>query len=344
MAHTERGALRAGPRGFTLIELLVVIAIIAVLIALLLPAVQQAREAARRTQCKNNLKQIGLALHNFESTFKKLPMGQLGEWQEGAVSGSADDKQWTGPLTQILPFLELNTIYDQFDPITKTEEEKPSPSLNYTGSIWTTNTKSWNLAFSRIPGFVCPTSDPYGGGGVATDGLPRYINFYDGNFSSASYYSINTYPWLNDMGRSTYLPVGGYTYEATDPDPSPWPGYWNQRKGAFRRRSATRFGQVTDGLSNTFFFGENQGGKRNATLSYTWPWIATPMCYTGWTPGPMTGPLSQVETQVFNSAHQGGVIQFVMGDGAVRAINKDMNFSTYVYLSGIADGNVVGEF
>jgi prepilin-type N-terminal cleavage/methylation domain-containing protein len=96
-------------RGFTLIELLVVIAIIAILIALLLPAVQQAREAARRTQCKNNLKQIGLALHNYESTHSILPAGTFNAVAGGGVSNNAS------PIPMILPFIEQGNAYTLFD-------------------------------------------------------------------------------------------------------------------------------------------------------------------------------------------------------------------------------------
>src|SRR5262245_5365142 len=99
---------------FTLIELLVVIAIIAVLIALLLPAVQQAREAARRTQCKNNIKQLGLALHNYEGTFKALPPG--GTRPLGTQITNGSDNNWgTNWVTRILPFFDQANLYNQYD-------------------------------------------------------------------------------------------------------------------------------------------------------------------------------------------------------------------------------------
>ena len=97
-------------RGFTLIELLVVIAIIAILIALLLPAVQQAREAARRTQCKNNLKQIGLALHNYESTHTILPAGTF-----NTIAGTGGISNDSSPHPMILPYFEQSAAYNLFD-------------------------------------------------------------------------------------------------------------------------------------------------------------------------------------------------------------------------------------
>lgn len=128
---------RSKPRGFTLIELLVVIAIIAILIALLLPAVQQAREAARRTQCKNNLKQIGLGIHNYESTYSRFP--SAGEYTDN----STIDRRFfpVSLYVAILPFVEQANIYSQWN-----------MNVHYT------NAANANLAKSKVPGYVCPSN------------------------------------------------------------------------------------------------------------------------------------------------------------------------------------------
>ncbi|MDZ4686586.1 MAG: DUF1559 domain-containing protein [Planctomycetaceae bacterium] len=128
-------------RGFTLIELLVVIAIIAILIALLLPAVQQAREAARRTQCRNNMKQMGLALHNYESTFTKFPAS--GEFT--AAAGSATPYRSftaTSTYTQMLPYIDQAPLYNSFD-------------LN---QHYTAAGANRTAAKTAIPAFLCPSN------------------------------------------------------------------------------------------------------------------------------------------------------------------------------------------
>ena len=119
--------LRTRRRAFTLIELLVVIAIIAVLIALLLPAVQQAREAARRTQCKNNLKQIGLALHNYHDIFERLPIGAT------IASDGTAHHGWTTP---ILPYLDASPVYNNLDLNRPWNDPKNAPFLRCPYSVY----------------------------------------------------------------------------------------------------------------------------------------------------------------------------------------------------------------
>ena len=132
-------------RGFTLIELLVVIAIIAVLIALLLPAVQQARESARRTQCKNNLKQFGLALHNYHDVHGTFPGGVVSTANEVGVSPTSSWVGWSG-VSMLLPFIDQAPLYSTLD----------------FNTYWDTGAANQLGTRVVVPGFTCP-SDPVGG-------------------------------------------------------------------------------------------------------------------------------------------------------------------------------------
>ena len=137
-------------RGFTLIELLVVIAIIAVLIALLLPAVQQAREAARRSQCKNNLKQIGLALHNYHDAHNTFPPTQIFTFYPGApntAGGSPRNHTW---IAMILPFMDQQALFEIIKPDGCRPPNSGSTSGSYAGDSPPLRTP--------LEGFICPSS------------------------------------------------------------------------------------------------------------------------------------------------------------------------------------------
>lgn len=132
-------------RGFTLVELLVVIAIIGILVALLLPAVQAAREAARRSQCNNNLKQIGLALHNYHDTYKCFPPGYL-------YRGALGDPNW-GWMVFILPFMEQQPLYDQLDPGLIPLKTRTTAAVAGAGIDRT-------LLQTKIESYLCPSDAP----------------------------------------------------------------------------------------------------------------------------------------------------------------------------------------
>ncbi len=180
-------SIRKRSKGFTLIELLVVIAIIAILVALLLPAVQQAREAARRTQCRNNLKQLGIALHNYHETHGALPGNEVGcILTEGGGARNCWEG-WSG-LAMILPFIDQAPLYNKLD----------FNHYWYNGSSTDQSRSEYWVRNSQIPAFLCP-SDP-GAGSKANSSM------------SASSYSLSAGPVTT---WSIKPPVGPFSRESS---------------------------------------------------------------------------------------------------------------------------------
>src|SRR5262245_11772382 len=214
--------------GFTLIELLVVIAIIAVLIALLLPAVQQAREAARRSQCKNNLKQIGLAIANYESSFKVYPFGK-GANYVGKVAGAAGYARWS-THAMILPNMDQGPLYDAINFSNPPDTPGMAGAIPFMPPYTSPGGINTVQSQTAIPMFFCPSD-----GSVDT------------GWAGGNNYCGNQGSWLCD--RSNF-PAG-----ATDINPS------ELNPGIFFYLSRTRTQDVIDGLTNTAFFSEKIRGN-----------------------------------------------------------------------------------
>lgn len=206
-------------RGFTLIELLVVIAIIAILIALLLPAVQQAREAARRTQCRNNLKQIGLAMHNYHDVYRVFPPGFVIAWgNNGSIdltetSVDGNRRHGWGWGTYLLPYIDQAPLYNKLD----------------VGSSVSVNRLSGTeLGLTVLQGYLCPSSAEGGN----TD------------FAQSNYVGM--------FGANGVVTISGDRIRADGTPPSTAP----DNGGALGFLSKNRIRDFTDGTSNTILVGE----------------------------------------------------------------------------------------
>jgi prepilin-type N-terminal cleavage/methylation domain-containing protein/prepilin-type processing-associated H-X9-DG protein len=335
-ATRKSGALCRKPSGFTLVELLVVIAIIAVLVGLLLPAVQAAREAARRTQCQNNLKQIGLALQNFEAAQGMFPPGYISQPANpamGPVDPGFDD---AGPgwawLAIVLPYVEQRGLYDL---------------VNMRLKCW--DPASAAAVQTQVPLFRCP-SDIMG----QNPGSETTVNVTDVNNNT-----------LAEFARSNYVSsVGSSTLWCS------WP-ITIQPNGAIYRDSETRIADVTDGLSQTVFAVERSSNLADSvwagvvpgSVHWSYPPYAgigtgglnTPYDGPGAFVGAHGGPCPYEDPVVIHppnsplghsdqaqSTHPGGA-NILTGDGSVHFYVDGHALSTWVALVSRNGGDVVGE-
>ncbi len=333
-------------RGFTLIELLVVIAIIAVLIALLLPAVQQAREAARRTQCKNNLKQMGLANHNYHDVFNKFPMHMI--------------NTGTSSLVGLLPYFDQAPLYNQ---------------LNFSGNQDLGTTKVLNqqvkpdgtqLYQTVLSGLQCP-SDPSAGqilsAGAGTGGGPTSYAHSMGAQPLGSFNGCN-------LGIASEDPFGIGNGDGNYGNAAQISGIVSRGlvSAPYSTWSAS-LRDITDGTSNTILMGEVRQSCTSTTWAqnsgnYGWTWSE---CLWFATTAPINFPTCKGDPGVdvtggnpcmtyatsnggnwnayfgFKSKHVGGA-HFLLCDGSTRFISQNIDHPTYQKVGARADGQVIGEY
>ena len=229
------------------------IVIVAIIVALLLPAVHHAREVSRRTSCKNNLKQVGLATQHFHETFREFPPGFLGNKTPNGENGAGFDfrDQHLGVHVYLLPYVEKKNIWEQI------QTDKTVEHLN-AGPWWE---RDFALAQQRIPAFVCPSTNPY----LRTRGTLVALDTRsagpDAAFLTGGYFEAKF-----DLGLTNYLAVNGGMGDL--------PGNrWSRYRGVFGNRTRLRFRDVTDGLSNVVVFAEVLGGKTDTNeieFGYAW--------------------------------------------------------------------------
>lgn len=315
-------------RGFTLIELFVVISIIAMLVALLLPAVQQAREAARRTQCRNNLKQIGLALHNYHDMANSFPPGWVYDASRAAPDAPTNCWGWSA---MILPYLDQAPLYARLNLRTGF-----SGGLDVGG----TNSSSGLTGIEATPlaVFRCPSD--LGGEQVLSGSL--------GPIAGMAYGGRSNYPGVN----------GGLFFDA--------PPIGHQG-GTFGENSRRALRDMTDGSSNSAIVGERAWAEVPGTgsgPSALWAGtrsgipgtetangvaLAVGQCVTPInTPpeaghSPIGGGSADPSWHGFTSRHP-QCANFLLGDGAVRTISDTVDYRTYGRLGTLSDGQPVGEF
>jgi prepilin-type N-terminal cleavage/methylation domain-containing protein len=300
--------------GFTLIELLVVIAIIAVLVGLLLPAVQKVREAAARMSCQNNLKQIGLADANYESTYQKLPYGR------NRIST-------VGPLALLLPYMEQNNLYQLFD--ANIFQIQPASVTGGNDFIISNFPKNYIASVNRVKTYECPSDNPYTvdpvNGAVWTSAQVISVTAGGVTFGLGGYTAQSLIASAGLPGLTNYMPSMGTFGNITPQAGSLTQPYYAAHCGVFTGEVINTIPGITDGTSNTIFFGEYVGQSSNGLTGArqtAFSWAGADGFPTFWSiqPNPPTGFTGDVQFS-FNSKHI-GVCQFAFGDGSVRPLTS----------------------
>jgi len=351
---------------FTLIELLVVIAIIAILIALLVPAVQKVREAATRTQCLNNLKQIMLGCLNYEDTWKKYPPGSNTSGNaigNGHTFGAPYAGPYTGLLAYILPFVEQDNAYNQIYAFTQTQAAgggKPGALFDplttcgawaymFTPFIGNANGNGFTppAISAQISTYVCPADNAqndstqtgsYAGtviDGYWVDGGSIWIDF---SFGAAE---VNSWGASNYIGNAGFLgsESGNYTNCGPAFSQGPFSGTWTApTNGTPPKRASEQtsiFITAQDGTSNTIGVGESLGSTNLYPRDFRLSWMGSGTMPTAW------GLTAQTTGWYQFSSRHTGFVNFAFCDGSVRPITTSADFCNLQWASGLADGQPI---
>ncbi len=326
----ERRQLSTQRNGFTLIELLVVIAIIAILIALLLPAVQQAREAARRTQCKNNLKQLGLALHNYHDTFVVLPPG--GTYQTNVTQSAGWSVQ-----SRILPYLDQASLQNLID-FSQPYSAQPTVTSTRLGVLLCPseiNVRAyldngltyWPLNYAANYGqwFIWnPTDNRFGTGAFGPNASTGMRDFIDGTSNSIAMSEVKAWQYyLRDAGGTPAMPAS--------------PNGVSALGGSLRNSGHNEWvdSRANQSAFTTTFVPNSKCPHNDAGTIRDVDFVSS-----------REGISATAETfGVFTSrSHHVGIVQSLLMDGAVRSTSENIDINVWRALGTRAGGEVVGEF
>jgi prepilin-type N-terminal cleavage/methylation domain-containing protein len=321
-------------RAFTLIELLVVIAIIAILIGLLLPAVQKVREAAARSRCQNNLKQIGLAANNYNATFGQLPPGYVGTAPIITTYNPPEDSaSWYGSLVFLLPFMEQQALYRRltgsFD-INKPTGPAYYNTDDYTGDM--------SVAYTRISNFLCPSDDAYSVYDNPNGWIWATIYTYNqgGPAVTGRYFDVTRSGLKGQVGLTNYTGVAGNIGHTGDPT-------YDKYERVFNSDSKVSLSDVSgaDGASNTAMFGESLGGNTIGQRAGAYSWIGVGAIVANW------GMPAAGGYYYFNSRHT-GIVNFCFCDGSIRPLKfpletptttpTPLDYKAFIYITGFREG------
>ncbi len=343
--------------GFTLIELLVVIAIIAILVALLLPAVQQAREAARRSSCKNNLKQIGLALHNYHDTFRVFPPGAIADIPFVTLPGDYGASGWSG-FALTLPFVEQGTVYDALNIGKQPAFNGPAGSRGLLQQAQYETLIETPITLFRCPSDTGPLQRPRD---IPGFGSTRPFHSNDAATGWSDGFCLpptNNYVLAHSSRLVRRVTDNGGIH----------------RNGGFRENTSRNFKDITDGTTNTIMVGERafeRGTFFDGAANYIGAFGVAEFWggFDHWFS--LRGGINSISTNrndridSLSSNHKGGV-QTCMFDGSVRFVSENIHLdrtsepvpeegrsenvfggqvdSTLERLVSIGDGQPVGEF
>src|SRR5262249_33192306 len=336
-------SLRGGRRAFTLIELLVVIAIIAILIGLLVPAVQQVREAAARTQCANNLKQLGLAIHGFHDAYKGFPPSRMDNL--GGVT-------WA---VMIRPHIEQVPFYRQWNINRWYYDQGSTPAVGDA------------IRQTQLPIYYCPSRRSPDGVSLNNDN-PEFPFPPRGNVHYAG--ALGDYAACNGSNEDFIVDANGvlvqarvvYTTGVTNPNPGapgaagdgsvlcvPRASSINAPCVVQQWKSRTRIASITDGTSNTLVIGEKHvqlgffgQGSQGDTALYNAD-RPDPTLRVGSAVRPLARSMTEGYNRQFGSAHQ-GIVQFAFADGTVRSVSTSTSGAILALLAQRNDGKPIPDF